>query len=387
MTHSPVVVLLGRGMPKGEQRAALQRTAESLLDEGVTGRAEVAFLEMTAPGLQDVLLALAAEGEVDILVIPAFVPFDRNIKAWLPRAISQWLGELDQPPRVRFGPPMESGEHVDRAVRDSVRTAHEAEDVATSVRPMRYRPGSARVPVHRRHVLVCVGPRCVAAGAWEALDGMRSAVARAGVDRGADKALVTRAGCLGPCTMAPVTLVYPEGAWYPNVDAEVIETVVDEHLVGGVPVARLAARSGDTALVDRHNEGVADDPLVDQHVGDIRLHGLYAKRGMHDPEAAAVFGEIGVASGSDTLLSASSELAHGAALHDPRREDSELAFPVPVSAREPISLAPGELHLMLFGAMNATSEGRTVPVRLTFAEAGEVELMLPVHALRAGMNH
>ncbi len=57
--------------------------------------------------------------------------------------------------------------------------------------------------------------------------------------------------CLDRCEYGPVVVVYPEGVWYhiEDVDVDVAE-IVREHIVGGVPVARLM-------LPER-----ADDPLA-----------------------------------------------------------------------------------------------------------------------------
>lgn len=45
-------------------------------------------------------------------------------------------------------------------------------------------------------------------------------------DRGID-ALVSTTGCLKMCDQGPVMVVYPAGAWYGQVDEEVIDTVLD----------------------------------------------------------------------------------------------------------------------------------------------------------------
>jgi (2Fe-2S) ferredoxin len=50
---------------------------------------------------------------------------------------------------------------------------------------------------------------------------------------------VTGTFCLGPCDQGPTAVVYPEGIWYGHLTDQDVNEILDQHLLGGTPVARL----------------------------------------------------------------------------------------------------------------------------------------------------
>jgi len=100
----------------------------------------------------------------------------------------------------------------------------------------------------RHHVFVCSGKSCSARDSAEVKEAFERELTARGVLMGQAKKgknpkgsiVLTECASVGFCAIGAAVLIYPDGVWYAQVRAVDVPEIIQEHLISGRVVERLA---------------------------------------------------------------------------------------------------------------------------------------------------
>jgi len=100
----------------------------------------------------------------------------------------------------------------------------------------------------RHHVFVCTGKSCSARDSAEVKDVFERELCARGILFGREakgknpngSVVLTECASVGFCAIGPAVMVYPDGVWYAQVLPSDVQEIIEEHLLNGRVVKRLA---------------------------------------------------------------------------------------------------------------------------------------------------
>jgi|SRR5438552_1322375 len=100
----------------------------------------------------------------------------------------------------------------------------------------------------KHHVFVCNGKSCSAVGSAEVKAEFERILESKGLRQGKEskgrnpvgEIVLTDCSSVGFCSIGVAVLVYPDGVWYAQVQPEDVQEIIEEHLMKGNVVKRLA---------------------------------------------------------------------------------------------------------------------------------------------------
>jgi (2Fe-2S) ferredoxin len=98
------------------------------------------------------------------------------------------------------------------------------------------------------HVFVCTGTSCSARDSAAVRDAFEAELTERGLLFGKEAKgknpkgtiILTECSSVGFCSIGPTVLIYPDGVWYAQVKPKDVAEIIEEHLLNGRVVERLA---------------------------------------------------------------------------------------------------------------------------------------------------
>ncbi len=240
-TGRTAIILLAKSAVTATPLAEMEAVCALVRRTAPDTTAVAAYSEQGTPSLRDALLSLRAEGVEEVHIVPLLLPMEPAFRVWIRKAVARWQRAFPGDwPLVRLG----------AAPTESPALAHLTEALVASARsgevlapPKPRKTEGSMIPAQKRRVLVCAGGPCNDAGSALIWGYLRNEQERLNLRHTGEGTMTCKSTCLGPCALAPVVQVWPEGTFYGEVDEEGIDLIIREHLQNGRIAEAYVSRS------------------------------------------------------------------------------------------------------------------------------------------------
>lgn len=238
LTGQRVALLLAKSAITGAADTEMELLASALASTRIVSAARHAYSEQGSPSMRESLTRFANEGVAEVVLLPLLLPMEPGFRLWVSRSIERWSAAASGPAwpliRIADAPTQVAGTEawLQAWLTNSLNSPFAESPPRT--------PAGSVVPPQQRRVLVCQGGPCNDAGAAVVWAHLRNEQKRLNLRTTGAGVMTCKTTCLGPCNLAPVLQVFPEGTYYGGVDEAGVDRIVQHHLLQGRVVEELA---------------------------------------------------------------------------------------------------------------------------------------------------
>ncbi|WP_319529486.1 (2Fe-2S) ferredoxin domain-containing protein [uncultured Cohaesibacter sp.] len=231
----PVILLLAKAAMAARPREEMQGLCDAVAARNPDYAVTYALQELGTPSLRARLTELADKKVEEVTIISLIFPMEPAFPGWIRKSVHRWIAQRRSStfPRIRIAhPPIAETDKLGDMIMDLARSTEERDVVTEAVKV----PKGTVVPDQKYRLLVCMGGACNDAGASLIYSHVRTEQDRLKLRDSGAGMMSCKTNCLGPCSLAPVVQVWPEGTIYGGVDEADIDRILEGHIGKGEPV-------------------------------------------------------------------------------------------------------------------------------------------------------